>query len=94
MTIIRSKKDVKQFLESFEETAAWDGEVGKRYFVFEDRERGGIWTLMRYADGTFTVHGKGESYCDEGEAALSAEEAVGFLWKHRSAINRAAGAAA
>ncbi|HZG55915.1 hypothetical protein [Paenibacillus sp.] len=94
MAQIRSKKDAELFLERFEELSAWDETGGKRYFVFADRERGGIWTLMRYEDGAFTVHGKGETYCDEGETPLSAQEAIAFVWKHRSAVNRAAGEAA
>ena len=94
MAQIRSKKDAERFLEQFEETAYWDEAGGKRYFVFEDRERGGIWTLMRYADGSWTIHGKGDGYCDEGETPLTQEEACSFVWKHRAAIHRASEGAA
>ncbi|HZG75630.1 MAG TPA: hypothetical protein VEZ72_07200 [Paenibacillus sp.] len=89
MALIRSKLDAESFVETFEGRAAWDEAGGKRYFVFADRERGGVWTLMRYADGAWTIHGRGESYCDEGETPLAAEEVAAFVWKHRAAVNRA-----
>ncbi|TLS50701.1 hypothetical protein FE782_18530 [Paenibacillus antri] len=94
MAQIRSKRDAESFMNAFEETAAWDEAGGKRYFVFADRERGGSWTLMRYPDGAWTIHGKGETYCDDGETRLTAEEACAFVWKHRAAVNRAIGEAA
>jgi len=89
MAHIRSKRDAESFMEQFEAKADWDEAGGKRYFVFADRERGGVWTLMRYADGAWTIHGRGETYCDEGETPLTAEEAAAFVWKHRAAVNRA-----
>lgn len=89
MAAIRSKKDAESFLVAFEQAASWDESGRKRYLVLEDRERGGIWTLMSYPDGSWTLHGKGEHYCDEGETTLTVEEACAFVWKQRAAINRA-----
>ncbi|MCI3921449.1 hypothetical protein MO973_14545 [Paenibacillus sp. TRM 82003] len=89
MAVIRSKKDTEMFLEQFEAFAAWDETGGKRYFVLADRERGGAWTLMRYPGGAWTIHGKGDDYCDEDELPLTSEEALDFVWKHRAAVNKA-----
>lgn len=90
MAFIRSKKDSELFLERFDGLARWDEAGGKRYFVLADRERGGVWTLMRYPeDGAWTIHGRGDDYCDEDEAPLTAEAALEFVWKHRAAINKA-----
>jgi hypothetical protein len=88
MAIIRSKRDVEAFMGTFEQGALWD-EIGKkRYLVFSDKERGGIWTLMQYPNGAWSVHGKGDGYCDPVETQLTSEEAKLFVWKHRAAINR------
>jgi len=88
MAQIKSKKDAEFFLDTFETVSSRDEVGNKRYFVLADRERGGQWTLMLYPDGTWTVHGKGESYCDPEETPLSRREACDFVWKHRSAVNK------
>lgn len=89
MAQIRSKLDAASFLETFADRSARDEAGGKRYFVFADRERGGVWTLMQYGDGAWTIHGRGETYCDVGETPLTTAEACAFVWKHRAAVNRA-----
>jgi hypothetical protein len=57
------------------------------YFVIEDKERNGNWTLMNYPDGNWSIHGKGEQYCDEDETLLSEDDILTFIWKNRSSIN-------
>lgn len=94
MAVIRSKKDAGSFMDQFEEKALLDEAGGKLFFVFADRERGGIWTLMSYRNGGWTVHGKGDAYCDEGETVMTKDEVQNFIWKHRAAINKALQAAA
>jgi hypothetical protein len=88
MAQIRSKKDAEAFMETFSHSAQWD-EIGEKwYLVLTDKERGGNWTLMHYPVGAWTLHGKGETYCDSAETPLTPEEACAFVWKNRAAINR------
>lgn len=83
--IFKSKKDIENWLPKFKEYAAFDGE--KHYLVFDDRDRGGIWTLMLYNDGQFTLHGRGDDYCDDTEKEITREELVGFIWKNRKSVH-------
>lgn len=83
--IFRNKKDIENWLSDFKEYALFDGH--KHYLVFSDRERGGIWTLMMYNEGQFTLHGRGEDYCDEEEVTLYRKELITFLWKNRKSVH-------
>ena len=85
--IIRKKSDIQEFLGDFKSFASSDNEGEKEYFVFVDKFRKGLMTLMRYPDGTFTCHGKGAGYSDEDEQYLTPIQLQSFVWKHRSAIN-------
>ncbi len=87
MNIIRRKRDAESFLANFEEVADYDHSGNKHYIVFSDLHRNGQCTVMKYSDASFSVHGKGESYCDETEVFLSREELTSFLWNHRKALN-------
>lgn len=84
---IRTKNDVSNFIKDFQELMEFDEKGRKFYFVFDDHERNGIWTLMEYPDETFTLHGKGEDYLDEGETVISEEELRDFLWVRRKYVN-------
>lgn len=88
---IKKKSDIESIVDSFPSIANWDEERGKHYLVFEDRKRGGQWTLMRYADGRFSAHGRGGDYIDEDESFFDDLDAIAsFLWENRSAYNAAA----
>lgn len=76
-----------QFLEKFTDIASYDYENEKHYFVFKDKERGGQYTLMK-KDERWSIHGKGENYCDDGETMMDdIDGLLVFIWKHRSKIN-------
>lgn len=84
---IRTKIDVKKRLDTFEEWASYDENGKKYYFVFPDAKRNGLWTIMKYADGVFTLHGRGETYCDQGEKVLKKEELQTIVWNNRKFVN-------
>jgi len=85
--VIRTKKEVMNFISTFADVAKYDEQGKKHYLVFEDSERNGQWTLMRYADDTFTIHGRGDTYCDETERQLESAELQKFIWQWRKSIN-------
>ncbi|MCM3791429.1 hypothetical protein RG959_20610 [Domibacillus sp. 8LH] len=87
--VLRSKKDIEQFSMDFPQIAFYDDQGNKHYFVFEDKQRNGQWTLMfnEYTKA-WTVHGKGETYCDPDEQLLEPAEMVKFIWKNRSSVNK------
>ncbi|WP_347551101.1 hypothetical protein ABFG93_04805 [Pseudalkalibacillus hwajinpoensis] len=87
MNIIKRKRDVEALLSDFEGIAGYDKTGNKHYLVFADFLRNGKCTLMKYSDGSFSIHGKGDAYCDESELFLTEDEVTSFLWKHRKAIN-------
>ncbi|PGK51545.1 hypothetical protein CN918_27525 [Priestia megaterium] len=85
--VIRTKKDVLQLISTFPDIALYDEQGRKHYLVFEDNERNGQWTLMRYENNKFTRHGRGDTYCDEGEVSLDEDELQKFVWQSRKHIN-------
>lgn len=77
-----------EFLEEFTNIASFDSENAKHYFVFDDKERGGQYTLMK-KENQWSFHGMGENYCDDGETMIDdIDDLLNFLWKHRSKINQ------
>ncbi|WP_261381231.1 hypothetical protein [Paenibacillus cremeus] len=85
---IKKKIDIDMILDNFSSIAQWDTLGQKHYFVFEDRKRGGQWTLMSYSNERFSVHGIGENYFDESESFFEdRNDVLSFLWEHRSAFN-------
>jgi hypothetical protein len=88
---IKKKSDIDWVLENFTSFACRDAEGGKHYLVFEDRKRGGQWTLMKYGAGhLFSIHGLGEDYKDEEETFFEERDSVAaFLWENRSVFNAA-----
>lgn len=85
--IIKKKLDAVRLLEEFKDVASYDNENEKHYFVFKDKQRGGKYTLMK-KDGRWSIHGKGEDYCDDGETMMDdLDDLLDFIWKHRSKIN-------
>ena len=88
--ILKSKKDIEQFLDGFRRISLYDEQGNKHYFVFEDKKRDGQWTLMLNEwTKTWTLHGKGCTYCDPGEQLLEPTEIVQFIWKNRGSVNKA-----
>lgn len=88
--LIKKKTDIPSILENFQSLAEWDAAGQKFYFVFEDRKRGGKWTLMSYAENRFSIHGQGNDYLDEREAFFEDQSHVAsFLWDNRAAYNAA-----
>lgn len=87
MKTIRSRKDIESFLTNFNQFADFDATGMKHYFIFDDLDREGLWTLMKYKDDSFSIHGKGKTYCDEEECFLSHEELTKLLWNNRKAVN-------
>ena len=87
--VIRKKLDGMRLLENFTNISSYDDENEKHYFVFKDKERGGQYTLMK-KDERWSIHGKGETYCDDGETMMDdIDRLLDFIWKHRSKINQA-----
>lgn len=89
--LIKKKVDIDSILDNFESISQWDVAGNKHYLIFQDRNRGGQWTLMKYKiGGQFSVHGLGEDYSDEGELYFDSRDFVAsFLWDNRSAYNAA-----
>lgn len=87
--VLKSKKDIEQFLMDFPQIAFYDEQGNKYYFVFEDQQRNGQWTLMfnQYTK-VWTIHGKGTAYCDPDEQLLEPAEMIQFIWKNRGSVNR------
>ncbi|TKD72100.1 hypothetical protein [Pseudalkalibacillus hwajinpoensis] len=85
--IIKRKRDAEELLSNFDHVADYDKAGNKHYIVFEDFVRNGHCTIMKYDDTSFSIHGKGDSYCDENEQFISKDELASFLWKHRKAVN-------
>jgi len=87
--MIRKKSEIPMWLEQMERFSGFDKEGKKHYFVFDDKFRDGIITIMKYENKTFTYHGKGEHYCDDSEIGLEEKEWIDFVWEHRKNINQA-----
>ncbi|MED4399751.1 hypothetical protein [Metabacillus fastidiosus] len=83
---IRSKKDIVSLLNEFETISHYDQLGNKHYIFFHDKERNGTCTVMKYKDGSFTIHSQGEGYCDTEEKPLLQHELLSFIWKHRKAF--------
>lgn len=89
MMLIRKKTDIKEILNNFEKHAEWDETGRKHYFFFHDQKRGGDITIMKYPEGSWTIHSKGETYCDENETLMEMQELVSLVWEHRKFVNKA-----
>lgn len=88
---IKKKSDISLILENFERFANRDAAGNKSYIVFEDRVRGGQWTLMKYDDGRYSIHGLGADYHDDKEQFFEDSTGViAFLWDNRAVYNAAA----
>ncbi|SDI21651.1 hypothetical protein [Alteribacillus bidgolensis] len=85
--VIKRKNDINEMLKAFDSIADYDEHGQKYYFVFQDKKRGGQWTLMKTGN-KWSIHGKGKDYCDAEEIFLTSEEVVRFIWKNRSAVNQ------
>lgn len=86
---MKSKAEIATTLSRFVSIASYDEELRKYYLVFDDRKRGGIYTLMLKGN-QWSIHGHGLNYCDDGETFLSEKEVVDFLWNHRAAFQKSA----
>ncbi|WP_273849914.1 hypothetical protein [Guptibacillus spartinae] len=87
MNIIKRKADVEALLKAFDQFAEFDQLGQKHYFVFEDTEKDGRCTVMKYENESFSIHCKGASYCDSEEVFLEIDELINLLWKRRKAVN-------
>ncbi|MGG3799007.1 hypothetical protein [Metabacillus fastidiosus] len=86
---IRCKKDIAALLNQFEQVSQYDRYGRKYYIPFYDKERGGTCTIMKYKNDSYTIHGQGVSYCDNGEKPLLQDELLSLIWKHRKAFSEA-----
>lgn len=90
MKKITTKKDAEKLMSNFSKFASYDAVGEKYYFSFKDKDRGGKWTLMFYEkENTWSIHGLGENYCDDGETILDAKLIITFLYKNRKYVNSA-----
>ena len=87
MRSIRRRIDIAHFLTEFRNLSCYDSFGKKHYFIFDDFKRNGQWTLMLNYKNQWSLHGKGEHYCDESELFMKQEEIELFIWKNRKAIN-------
>jgi hypothetical protein len=83
--IIKSKANIRVFLDSFQVFSQWDGT--KHYFQFEDGLPSGSITLMKYPDGTFTLYQKNKYFWDTKEQPYSTGELLSKLWYYRKHLN-------
>ncbi|MBT2733681.1 hypothetical protein [Bacillus sp. ISL-7] len=83
--VIKKKSDVEDFLSHFQAFSEWDGT--KHYLTFEDTKNKGYLTLMSYPNEGFTFYRKNNSFWDMKEHPIHENEIIGFLWKHRKALN-------
>jgi hypothetical protein len=83
--IIKSKDNIREFLDSFDSFSQWDGT--KHYFHFEDGLPSGSITLMKYPDGTFTLYQKNKYFWDTKEQPHCIGELLSKLWCYRKRIN-------
>ncbi|MCA0987576.1 hypothetical protein [Guptibacillus algicola] len=88
MNVVKSKREIRELLSNFKRIADYDATGKKYYIVFDDYEREGQWTLMKYDDGSYTIHGKGNTYCDKEEKVVSTEALQKLLWENRKAVNK------
>ncbi|MBO1515077.1 hypothetical protein [Metabacillus bambusae] len=85
--IFLNYRDIREWLKIFEYKTSYDYDGEKQYFCFDDTEKGGIYTLMKYSNGIFTLHSKGENYCEDKEVEINEDELVRFIWKNRKVIH-------
>jgi hypothetical protein len=83
--IIKSKENIREFLNCFEVFSQWDGT--KDYFLFTDGLPEGSITLMKYPDGTFTLYQKNKYFWDTKEQPQEMSELVRKLWYYRRHVN-------
>jgi hypothetical protein len=84
--IIKKKENILEFLENFSLFAARD--FHKDYFVFRSKH-GGVITLMKYNDNSFSYHRKNEMYWDLYETPFDEVIKIErFVWEHRKGINK------
>jgi hypothetical protein len=83
--IIKSKANIREFLDSFEDFSQWDGT--KHYFLFHDGLPDGFITLMKYPEGSFTIYQKNKYFWDTKEQPHSIGELLSKLWYYRKRMN-------
>jgi hypothetical protein len=83
--IIKSKANIREFLDSFESYSQWDGK--KHYFYFNDGLPDGSITLMKYPDGTFTLYQKNKYFWDTKEQHYGIRELLSKVWYYRRHVN-------
>lgn len=81
---IKKKADCLYFLTYFSYIAKAD--LDKLYFTF-DWEHNGTITIMKYLDGTYSVHRKNDLMWDLHEGIMSEKEIESFIWTNRRWIN-------
>jgi hypothetical protein len=81
---IKKKADVQYFLTYFSYLAKAD--LDKLYFTFDWEHNGSI-TIMKYLDGTYSVHRKNDDMWDLWESTYTESQIESFIWAHRRFIN-------
>lgn len=90
---ITNKQDAERIIDHFPSLAQWD-ECGQKWFIACERvvyegKDGCTLTIMRYPDGCFTAHCRGDDFCQPCETVLSRQEAIDIVWKYRAACGQA-----
>jgi hypothetical protein len=81
---IKKKADVPYFLTYFSYFA--ESEVDKLYFTFPWEHNGTI-TIMKYLDGTYSIHRKNDLMWDLHEVIFTEKEIENVIWAKRRFIN-------
>ena len=86
--MIRSKKEITEFLNRFHDFAILDDGGEKYYFCFDEKATGNIVTLMKYKDNSFTINRRNEEWHDNGEFSITREDLGKLIWENHREINK------
>lgn len=84
---IRSKQQVLEVMENFQNIFKFDVMGQKHYLFFEEKGTGNIVTIMKYAGGRYTTNRRGPDWVEEGETTTDNDVIFDLIWKNRAAVN-------
>jgi tryptophan 2,3-dioxygenase len=90
---VRSKRDIRNLLLTFDEWAQWDDEANKFYLTLERASARATTsdklTAMQYVyEGVFTVYRQSERVWDVKEVNVNIDELSRILWRWRKSLNK------
>lgn len=85
---IRSKKNVEEVMDKFQDIFKFDTTGQKHYLFFEEKNSGDIVTIMKYAGGHYTLNRKGIGWAENGETTTDEATVSRLIWENRAAVNK------